>query len=152
MRARAFVSYGASLILAAACATSASPSREADVVELTRLESVWNNAHVNHDAGALFDLWANELTVTVPHMQVITKDVGLNIIKASRVHFLKYDTTDLKVRPYGDAAVVTGRMHRAREMNGNVVTDDWNFTKTYVRRDGRWQVVAFAATDAAPAQ
>ena len=109
-----------------------------------RLESVWNDAHLQRDAAALFDLWANELTITVPRMQVITKDVALNIIKSGRVPFQKYETTDVKVQLYGDAAVVTGRLHRLR----NGVADEWQFTKTYVRRDGRWQVAAFAATEA----
>jgi hypothetical protein len=29
-----------------------------------------------------------------------------------------------------------------------VVDDDWQFTKMYVRRDGRWKVVAFSASEA----
>ncbi|MGZ8851165.1 MAG: nuclear transport factor 2 family protein, partial [Thermoanaerobaculia bacterium] len=115
-----------------------------------RLERVWNDAHVRGDAAALEALWANDLTVIVPKMQVITKDVALNIARSGHMHFQRYETSDVKVRQYGDSAVVTGRLNRTRDMNGTVVVDDWRFTKTYVHRDGRWQVVAFQASEAAP--
>jgi len=30
---------------------------------------------------------------------------------------------------------------------GATADDDWRFTKVYVRRDGRWQVVSFHASN-----
>jgi hypothetical protein len=126
----------------------APPDAAADIVELSSLETVWNEAHVRGDAEALDRLWARELTVAVPRMAVIKRDAAMNIWQSGRMRFQRYETSDIEVRPYGDAAVVTGRVKRAREVNGSVVEDDWRFTKTYVRRGGRWQVVSFHASDA----
>jgi hypothetical protein len=43
-----------------------------------------------------------------------------------------------------------GRLRRTRANNGRTFEDDWLFTKTYVREaDGRWQVAAFHASNAA---
>ena len=56
--------------------------------------------------------------------------------------FRRYETSELRVRRYGDAAVVTGRLLRSREMNGGETQDDWRFTKAYLRRPDKWQVVA----------
>jgi hypothetical protein len=60
--------------------------------------------------------------------------------------FDRYETSDIHVRPYGDAAVVTGRLQRTRTINTQKVDDDWRFTKTYIRQGGTWRVVAFHAS------
>jgi len=125
----------------------ASKSRDsADVAELSRLEKVWNDAHVHGDADALNGLWADDLTVTVPNMPVITKESAIGIARSGRMKFKRYQTSDVRTRLYGDAAVVTGQVERTRELNGRDVDDKWRFTKVYIRRAGKWQVVAWHAS------
>jgi ketosteroid isomerase-like protein len=120
-----------------------------DAQELTRLETVWNDAHVRGDADALDRLWADDLVVTVPGMPVMGKPETIGIWRSGRMRFQRYETSDLRIHVYADAAVVTGRVQRARETNGQDVRDDWRFTKVYVRRGGRWQVVAWHASEVA---
>ena len=124
--------------------TPARESREArDLKELSRLESVWNEAHLRGDAGALDRLWANDLVVTVPDMPVMDKSESLAFMRSGKMKFLRYQTSDLRTRVYGDAAVVTGQLERERDSANKEFEDDWRFTKVYVRRNGRWQVVAW---------
>lgn len=52
--------------------------------------------------------------------------------------FTQYDPSELNVKRFTDAALVTGRLHRARTMNGKNVTDEWRFTKVYVMSQGQW--------------
>ena len=118
----------------------------ADAAELSRLENVWNEAHVRGDADALDRLWADDLIVTVPNMPVMTRDNAIGIARSGRVKFKRYETSDIRVRLYGDAAVVTGQVQRTRELNGRDVDDKWRFTKVYIRRAGKWQVVAWHAS------
>ena len=40
-------------------------------------------------------------------------------------------------------------IERARTMNGQGLTDDWRFTKVYIREAQKWRVVAFQASEAA---
>ena len=120
-----------------------------EVKELTRLESVWNEAHEKGEASALERLWADDLEVTVPRMPVMSKSEVLGFARSGRMKFQRYQTSDLKVRVYGDAAVVSGRLQRTRTLGDKTVNDDWRFTKLYVRREGRWQVVAYHASEAA---
>jgi hypothetical protein len=56
-------------------------------------------------------------------------------------------TSETKLRTYDDTAIVTGRLRRTRAIAGATADDDWRFTKVYVRRDGRWQVVSFHASN-----
>ncbi len=121
----------------------------ADTVELSRLENVWNEAHVRGDADALDSLWADDLVVTVPKMKAMTKSDAIGIWRSGRMKFQRCETSDIRIHVYNDAAVVTGRVHRKRNVNGRDVDDNWRFTKVYVRRAGRWQVVAWHASEPA---
>jgi len=120
-----------------------------DVKELLRLESVWNQAHATGDASALERLWADDIEITVPRMPVMSKADALGFARSGRMSFQRYFTSSLKVRVYGDTAVVSGRLQRTRTLNGKTIDDDWRFTKVYVRSARRWQVVAFQASEAA---
>jgi ketosteroid isomerase-like protein len=110
---------------------------------------VWNQAHLNSDADTLDKLWADDLEVDVPRMAVMSKTEALAFARSGRMKFLHYVTSDLRIRVYGDTAVVSGRMQRTRTMNGKEVSDDWRFTKVYIRRTGQWRVVSFHASEAA---
>jgi ketosteroid isomerase-like protein len=116
--------------------------------EFMRLETAWNDAHKNGDAAALDRLWADDLEVDVPRMSPMSKDDALGFARTGRMRFVRYETSEIKVREYGDTAVVTGRLQRMRTLEGLQKADDWRFTKVYARRDGQWRVVSFHASDA----
>ena len=115
--------------------------------ELERLEAEWNAAHVNGDAAALERIFAEDLVVVVPGMRVMTKADSLGMFTSGRMKFERYETSETKLRTYTDTAIVTGRLRRTRVIAGATADDDWRFTKVYVRRDGRWLVVSFHASN-----
>jgi hypothetical protein len=122
----------------------------ADQLELQRLEKVWNDAHLHGDTAALDDLWADELVVTVPRMQLMNKTQSLAIWRTGRMKFQRYETSDTAFRIYGEAAVVTGRLVRERTFGDKNIHEDWRFTKVYVHRQGKWRVVSWQASESAP--
>jgi ketosteroid isomerase-like protein len=117
-----------------------------DLAELRRLEVVWNEAHMRGDTTALTVLWDDDLTVTVPEMPPMTKSDLLAFWRSGRSAITRYETSDLQIRVYENAGVVTGRLQRERNFNGQKVRDDWRFLKVYVRRGGQWRVVAYQAS------
>jgi ketosteroid isomerase-like protein len=127
----------------------AQSTHDADVRELERLETVWNEAHERGDADALEKLWSDDMEVAVPKMPVMTKADVLKFARSGRMKFLSYKTSDVHFRVYDNAAAVTGRLQRMRSMNGQEISDDWRFTKMYVRDAGQWRVVSFHASEAA---
>jgi hypothetical protein len=131
----------------AALLLQSSPS-PADTEELVRLERVWNQAHEKGDGKPLELLWAEDIEIAVPKMKVMTRSEALSFFRSGRMKFDRYETSDINVRVYGDAAVVTGRLERTRSLLGVTTTDDWRFIKVYARQSGRWRVVAFHASDA----
>ena len=136
-------------MLTATASLSSNPSEHVNNQELERLEKVWNEAHERGDVEALDALWADDMEIAVPKMPVMSKADALKFARSGRMKFFRYQTSDIRIRVYGDAAVVTGRLQRTRSMNGQEISDDWRFTKTYVRQAGQWRVVAFHASEAA---
>ena len=118
-----------------------------DSVELLALERVWNEGHLKADAEALDGLWADDMIVIVPRMQIMTRTDAIEMVRSGRMRFERYETTDLRARVYKDAGVVTGRLIRTRVMNGRNMSDDWQFTKVYMKISGRWKVVSFHASE-----
>lgn len=123
-----------------------SAQESADVKELSGLENLWNDAHLRADADTLEALWSEDLIVQVTNMRPMTKAEALGMVRSRKMRFTYYDTSSLRIRVYGDAAVVTGRLDRIRESGQDVFTDKFQFTKVYIRRSGKWQVAAWHAS------
>jgi hypothetical protein len=100
--------------LAVPMRSSAQTTHDRDVHELERLETVWNEAHEHGDADVLEKLWADNMEVAVPKMPVLTKADAVKFARSGHMKFLKYGTSDIRVRVYENAAVVTGRLQRTR--------------------------------------
>jgi len=59
-------------------------------------------------------LWAGDLVVTVPNMPVMDKNESLDFVGSGKMKFQTYRTSDIRIRAYGNAAVVTGQLERSR--------------------------------------
>ncbi len=139
------------LIALVIASLQAAVSKDAfDVKELYRLEAVWNDAHVKGDAETLDTLWANDLILTIAAMPAMKKADALAMVRSNRMPFTKYDTSELNVRRFADTALVMGRLHRERTMNGKNVTDEWRFSKFYVLDNGQWRVIHWHASPLQP--
>ncbi len=138
------------LLGSAAQAHAGAPAADKDVARFTELESQWNDAHLRGDADALERLWSDELRVVVPRMAPLTKAEALSFFRSGRMKFLRYETSELDVLVYANTAVVSGRVRRSRERGGQVVEDNWRFTKVYVRTGDAWRVVAYHASETGP--
>jgi ketosteroid isomerase-like protein len=135
---------------AALAQAPAAAAADQDLALFTQLESKWNDAHLYGDAEALNRLWADELRVVVPRMAPLSRAEALSFARSGRMKFSRYETSELSAHVYGDTAVVSGRLIRARERAGQTVEDDWRFTKVYVRTAGAWRVVVFHASETGP--
>jgi uncharacterized protein (TIGR02246 family) len=112
------------------------------------LEKVWNDAHLKGDTEALDKLWADDISIIVPKMPVFSKKDVMEMYKSMPVHISVYESSDISVREFGDAAVVTGLIHRVREFGGKKAEEHWHFTKVYNKTTVGWRVILFQATEA----
>jgi hypothetical protein len=67
--------------------------------------------------------------------------------QSNKTTYEAFEVDNLAVRIYSDTAVVTGRSTpRGRTAKGEAMRGQYRFLRVWVKRDGRWQVVAFEGT------
>ena len=135
----------ASLVLTAE-PTAAPDSAETRVkAELMQLERDIGRANVERDAAFFERVEADEFIFTDSNGGLTTKKEDVDGVRKPPnpdVKLLAYDADDMQVRVYGDTAVVTGRTTTRQLVKGEERTGRSRFTDVFVRRDGRWQIVA----------
>jgi len=89
---------------------------------------------------------------------IYTRATGVVITKASIMESLgkpspasegksSYSAEDITVHDYGDTAIVAFRLEgRTEHADGKLETAHYRNTGTFLKREGRWQVVAWQAT------
>jgi Domain of unknown function (DUF4440) len=138
-------------VLAAADAPAVTPDQTRSEVTALLREFL---AHV--DEAAMHDrFWAADLIYTAGTGMVRTKADILQGLAARTADPAKprepapaYTAEDIIVRPYGDMAALTFRLV-AHTPDGK--TGYFRNSGTFIRRDGRWQVVTWQATPVPPA-
>lgn len=121
------------------------PSRTAAEEEVRRLERQWLDAYEQHNAEAMDRIVADDFTITFPNGRMQTKPQLMAMVKAPRRASqprMKFYTEDVRSRAYGDTVILIGRVVTEYERDGKAVKEQSRYTDTYVRRNGRWQVVA----------
>lgn len=134
------------MIVEAAFALVLAAQFESAVVrELEAIEHQLTETYKVGNCAAWGDMLAPEWSVTHITAQVISKAQALEMCAATKGQIAQAAIDDISVRVFGDAAVVTGRT-TASTSGANPVTVTLRFTDFFVRRSGRWLVVASHAT------
>lgn len=109
--------------------------------EIIRLERERLDAYARADRAAFDRIVADDFTMTHSDGSVFDKTQERGVLRPSTASrpLPTLIIEDVRVRVYGDAAVITGRLVEQGERVGRV---NLSFTNTYVRRQGRWQIVA----------
>ncbi len=139
-----------SIIGLCACTFSfaAAAGAEDDEQTILALEEGWAHAYVADDATYLERVMGPGYVQTNVRGEVSTKAEEVAEVRDHAIHYERFESSDLKVRVYGDAAVVTGQtMIKATvAKSGRVIDASIRFTDTFVRLDGRWQAIAGQTT------
>jgi len=141
----------AALALFTACAAPPPPADSAgpatdDAEVLMGLERTWAHAVMTHDATPLEGLLADDFTQTSETGEVRGREETLARVASGASVFSSGGLEDMRVRLYGDAAVVTGRFRAEGRSGDEPFTVDVRWTDTFVRRDGHWWAVASQST------
>lgn len=134
-----------------------------DAAELTKLLNDFLAGASKNDIAMHDRFWADEL--------VYTSALGRRKSKADIMRELRAETTatpkpeegtavytaeDIRIQQYGDTAVVTFRLVATTDKGGTKTVVNYFNTGTFLKRNGKWQVIAWQATalpkDAAPSK
>jgi ketosteroid isomerase-like protein len=143
------------VVVAAACAlatVTAAPARAqmgatASVEDqIKKMEKDRAAAVVKADVATLESLTSDDYILINANGQVSNKAETMNNIKTGVIKLTANEVSDLKVRVYGDTAVVTGKSSAKGTIGGRELKGPVMFTRVYVKKNGKWQSVAFQQT------
>ena len=100
-------------------------------------------AYERNDAAAIDSLVHDSYTLTDSKGVITTKAGDIRDARARAIEFTAFHNEDMKVRVYGNAAIVTGRtILQGKAKDGSVVDVEVQFTDTIVLEGSRWRIVA----------
>ncbi|MQP75152.1 DUF4440 domain-containing protein [Stenotrophomonas sp. MYb238] len=109
---------------------------------LEQADTDWNRLRLQGDASALAPLLAEDWLLTHSDGRVQRKADYLQELATRQRRNTRIDNQDVQVRRYGDTAIVTGTSVQAAVSDGQPWEGRFRFTRVWVLREGRWQMVA----------
>jgi ketosteroid isomerase-like protein len=111
--------------------------------EVLKTEHQRVEALIRKDMSSLEQFYHPDFVSTSRNGQVTDRMQYLEGIRSAGTKIESMEHSDVRVRVYGETAVVTGRTSGKGRISGIDFTDKpGRFTHVYFKRDGRWQIVA----------
>ena len=112
--------------------------------EVLKLEEELTRTEMRLDVDALDRIYADDIMVTAPIGLCVNKAAVMAEVRQAndKAKVERYDKDDLKVRAYGDTAVTSYRMTAEATFEGTEIKRHFCITNVWMRREGRWQIVA----------
>jgi len=142
------MNYAGLLTIGLYCIASSVHARDAaqDEREIRRVEAQLCHAFEIGDAGTLRKDLDVTFTLTNSHGEVSDFAQNLAEVASREPRYEIFRNHDQQVRVYRDAAIVTGITTVKGTSKGDAFAADFQFTDTYVRRDGHWLLAASHAS------
>ncbi len=121
-------------------------SKTSAIETIRALEEKRNQAIVYGDAAALERMTSDDYTFVTLRGEMRSKAQIVRDFRSGAAKYQSRKISDLKIRVYGDSAVVTGRAIQQGAENGKDYSGDYWFTRVYVKQDGQWKTVALQTT------
>lgn len=114
--------------------------------EIKKLEETRNQAILHGDVAVLDRMTSGDYTFITLRGEMRTKQEILKGFASGSFHYESRQIFDLRVRVYGNKAVVTGRSVQKGMENGKDYSGDYWFTRVYVKQSDQWLAVALQTT------
>jgi ketosteroid isomerase-like protein len=114
--------------------------------QLKKLETDRAVAAVKGDVATLEKQTSDDYTFINLNGRMSDKSQMINAFKTGQTKLTSNELSDMKVRVYGDTAVITGKADIKGTLGGKDVVGQIMFTRVYVKKGDQWQSVAFQQT------
>ena len=123
-------------------------SKKGGSVEQTLMhtEQEINDAVVKGDTSAFEKYFADDSLFTDPGGMVMDKAQTIADFKSGNLKIESSKLEDMKVHVHGNAAVVTYGTTDKGAYKGKDISGNYRWTDVFVKRNGRWQIVAGQGT------
>jgi ketosteroid isomerase-like protein len=118
--------------------------------EIENLEAEWRQSVVANDIPTASRLLADDYLGINPNGTLETKADALAQRRSGTVKISSIEPSSLKVRVYGDTAVVTSLVEVQGHDGDRDISGRYHYTRVYSRRAGEWKIVSFEASRVQP--
>jgi ketosteroid isomerase-like protein len=117
-----------------------------DEQALIKIQHEWADARRKRDSSFPKRIEADDFTVVWFDGRIVNKEEDVKTYESNDAVFSEFKIDDLKVRFYGDTAIVVGQglikaRTKTQDLSGKYV-----WTDTFVKQDGEWKAVASQVT------
>ncbi|MDB5289752.1 MAG: hypothetical protein JWL69_993 [Phycisphaerales bacterium] len=132
--------------IAAPSLVSLRPSRAAEAdgktsAEITKWIDQESDAYIKGDEKRLGELLADDFMLVASIGHTFDKAAIIASVRDGKLKIESMPTEDVKVRIYGDTAVVTGQAKLKATFDGSDISETHRFTSVLVKHDGHWKCV-----------
>jgi ketosteroid isomerase-like protein len=118
--------------------------------EIENLEAQWRTALMQNDVATINRLLADDYLGINPNGTLETKADALALRRSGTMKISSLDPINMKVRVYGDTAVVTSQVELEGHDGDRDISGRYHYTRVYSRKSGEWKVVSFEASRIPP--
>jgi CheY-like chemotaxis protein len=118
-----------------------SPAEMESEAELMILERQWTEAYRTRNVAALDGIWADDFVFKSSFSGIQQKDQALSMMM-NQVVFEIFISFDVRGSVFGETAATTGRAVVKGEYDGQDISGEYRYTRTYARRLGGWQAIS----------
>jgi len=137
-------------IVALILVTPAIAASASDEDEISRLEEQRAKAVLAGDVSTLSRMYGDDWFYNLANGQTVGKAEYLKRYETGELKVHQSRTEDVRIRVYGDAAVVTGVQHVNATVNGKDIEAHLRYLHVFAKPNGQWVVVARQATYLSP--
>jgi ketosteroid isomerase-like protein len=114
--------------------------------EVQRLNRRWMESYVSRDTAFLEQYLADDYVSTFPDGTVLDKQGEIESLRSGEIALTEMTPSEMNVRTYGGAAVITGRSTIKANVKGEKISGEYRFTDVWIKQDNRWLAVASQVT------
>jgi ketosteroid isomerase-like protein len=114
--------------------------------QIKKLEQDWAAAMVKDGPAEVDKYEADDIISTDPTGRVTDKTQDKKDLSSGDLKFQSEEVSDLTIHLYGNTAVAAGTATVKGTFKGQDISGTYRYTDVWVKRGGKWQVVASEAT------
>ena len=117
-----------------------------DQQTLIKIQHEWAEARLKRDSSFPQRIEADDFTVVWFNGTIVSKEEDLKSYESTDTVFTDFKIDDLKVRFYGDMAIVVGQGSIKAQTKTQDLGGKYVWTDTFVKQRGAWTAVASQVT------
>lgn len=127
-----------------ACLTPSLAAKEKSdtASNIRKLEEKWTEPYKKREINILSSLLAEDFIITLEDGNTYSKPGYISYTADPSVQVDVAETSDLKIRIYGNTAVVTGAYHEKGKAKGKPYEYRDRLTDVWMKIGGKWQIIA----------